>query len=147
MEPFWDLKIDTYRVSDTCIQRLHYKLSATFSDKYTYLPNFTLSLGWRNPADSLALYIVYAAVVLAMLRPIWSSPRSYIRCCQVCLLWSKRWNVSLLRSTVGFRLHLCDWDASVSMRCACMHAARVHEPLRWVGRVSMEQKSFSTYHP
>ncbi len=30
---------------------------------------------------------------------------------------------------------------------SCVHAARVHEPLRWVGRVPMGQKSFLTYHP
>ena len=32
------------RVSDTCIQRIHYKLSATFSGKHRR-PNFTRSLG------------------------------------------------------------------------------------------------------
>ena len=34
MEPFWDLKISILYV-DACIQRIHYKPSATFSDKYT----------------------------------------------------------------------------------------------------------------
>ena len=32
------------RVSNACIQRIHYKLSATFSDEYRQ-PNFTRSLG------------------------------------------------------------------------------------------------------
>ena len=44
------------RVSDACIQRIHYKLSATFSDKYRW-PNFTRSLGWHNPVDKCVHYI------------------------------------------------------------------------------------------
>ena len=35
----------------------------------------------------------------------------------------------------------------LAWRCTYVHAARVHEPLRWVGRVPMGQKSFLTYHP
>ena len=36
---------------------------------------------------------------------------------------------------------------SYTYKCTCMHAARVHEPLWWVGRVPIEQKSFASYHP
>ena len=31
--------------------------------------------------------------------------------------------------------------------CMCMLHVSMHEPLRWVWRVPMGQKSFSTYHP
>ena len=52
LEPFWDLKISKYacRVSYACIQRIPYKLSATFSEKYRWL-NFTCFLGLRNAVD------------------------------------------------------------------------------------------------
>ena len=52
LEPFWDLKISKIicRVSYACIQRIHYKLSATFSEKYCWL-NFTCFLGLRNAVD------------------------------------------------------------------------------------------------
>ena len=33
----------------------------------------------------------------------------------VCLLWSKHWNMSLLRLRVSFRRYLCDWGTGVSM--------------------------------
>ena len=38
------------------MQRIHYKLSATFSEKHCWL-NFTCFLGLHNAVDSLALYI------------------------------------------------------------------------------------------
>ena len=41
-------------------------------------------------------------------------------------------------------VHAC---ACVWYVCASVHAALVHEPLRWVGRVPMGQKIFLTYHP
>ena len=47
MEPFQDLKISTIF---TCIQRILYKQCVNFSDKYCW-PNFTRSLGLRNPMD------------------------------------------------------------------------------------------------
>ena len=52
LEPFWDLKISKYveyltRVSS---EYWHYKLSATFSEKYCWL-NFTCFLGLRNAVD------------------------------------------------------------------------------------------------
>ena len=55
LEPFWDSKISKYlmRVSS---EYIHYKLSATFSEKHCWL-NFTCFLGLRNAVDSLALYI------------------------------------------------------------------------------------------
>ena len=51
LEPFWDLKISKYvGVSYACIQRIDYKLNATFSEKYRWL-NFTCFLGLRNAVD------------------------------------------------------------------------------------------------
>ena len=46
LEPFWDSKISKYlmRVSS---EYIHYKLSATFSEKHCWL-NFTCFLGLRN---------------------------------------------------------------------------------------------------
>ena len=44
LEPFWDLKISKNlicRVSYACIQRIHYKLNATFSEKYCVYANRT----------------------------------------------------------------------------------------------------------
>ena len=38
------------RVSCACIQRIHYKLSATFSEKYFWL-NFTRFVSLRNAVD------------------------------------------------------------------------------------------------
>jgi hypothetical protein len=50
MEPFWDLKISKIcGVSNVCIQRIPYKLLATFSDKYGWL-NF---LAYVIPRASL----------------------------------------------------------------------------------------------
>ena len=39
LEPFRDLKINKYveYLSYACIQQIHYKLSATFSEKYCWL--------------------------------------------------------------------------------------------------------------
>ena len=48
MKPFWDLKISKY-VTHDCIQRIPYKVRATFSDKY----------GWSN---SLAYVIPIASL-------------------------------------------------------------------------------------
>ena len=52
LEPFWDLKISKYveYLTRVYIQRIHYKLSATFSEKYCWL-NFTCFLGLRNAVD------------------------------------------------------------------------------------------------
>ena len=52
LEPFWDLKISKYveYLMRVYIQRIHYKLSATFSEKYCWL-NFTCFLGLRNAVD------------------------------------------------------------------------------------------------
>ena len=50
MEPFWDLKIGRVSAGMMNVSSEYYKLSATFSDKYRR-PNFTCSIGWRNPVD------------------------------------------------------------------------------------------------
>ena len=51
LEPFWDLKISKYveYVMHVSTQ-IHYKLSATFSEKYRWL-NFTHFLGLDNAMD------------------------------------------------------------------------------------------------
>ena len=58
LEPFWDLKVSKYveYLTRVAIQRIDYKLSATFSEKHCWL-NFTCFLGLRNAVDSLVLYI------------------------------------------------------------------------------------------
>ena len=75
-------------VSDACIQRIYYKLSATFSDK-NRRPNFTYSPCWRNPVDDkagLALYSTHA-VFHAATNPMFRS--CMVWRCRVCLLWLK----------------------------------------------------------
>ena len=54
LEPFWDLKLGKY--SYACIQRIHYKLSATFSEKYCWRVFLAYVMPWINKA-SLALYV------------------------------------------------------------------------------------------
>ena len=48
-----------------------------------------------------------------MPRPIWSS-KAVLRC-RVHILWLKYWNLSLSRSRVSLRLHLCDWGAGINV--------------------------------
>ena len=73
---------------------------------------------WVNKA-SLALYIA-CIMQHAMPWPIWSSEAALH--CQVRLLWLKHRNLSLSRSRVGLRLHLCNRGAGIDVACRlCMH--------------------------
>ena len=99
------------RVSDACSQWIHYKLSATFSDKYHW-PNFTCSLGWCNPMDSLVLYYI-ARTPCAMPWPTWHSEAVWR--CWVGLLWLKIVSVEVKSQskTPSLRLrcrHRCGLD-------------------------------------
>ena len=73
LEPFWDLKIskDVELVSYVCIQWIHYKLSATFSDKYRWCNSCVLLayvMPWINIA-SLALHIIAHIIVKGLAGP------------------------------------------------------------------------------
>ena len=55
-----------------------------------------------------------------MPRPTWRLEAVW--CYRVHLLWLKHRKLSLLRSRVGLRLHLCDWGAGIDVVCKlCMH--------------------------
>ena len=111
MEPFWDLKIGMY---------VEY-LTHVFSEYITswVLLSLTSTAGrtsrvllddiilWINKA-SLALYI--ARTQCAMPRPIQCSEAVWR--CRVRLLWLK---LSMSRSRVGLRRHLCDWGADIDV--------------------------------
>ena len=99
-------------VSDACIQQIHYRLSATFSDKYRWL-NFTRSLGWRSSMDktikkaSLVLYI--ARTLRAMPWPTWHLKA--VRHSWVHLLWLKF--VTVKDESVSDSI----WGASIDVGC------------------------------
>ena len=56
----------------------------------------------------------------AILWPIWSS-EAVLRC-RVRLLRLKHHNLSLLRSRVGLRLHLCDWGTGIDVAGRTVYA-------------------------
>ena len=66
--------------------------------------------------------MLYTCIVLtlrAMLRPTWRSEAVWRY--RVHLLWLKHRSLSLLRSSVGLRLYLCDWGAGIDLACR-LHA-------------------------
>ena len=122
MEPFWDLKISKYVEYLTPVSSEYIKswvlLSPTSITGQTSRILLADVIPWINKA-SLVLYI--ARTLRAMPRPIWCSEA--IRCCWVHLLWLKHRSLSLSRSRVDFRLHLCDWlRCRIEAACRlCMH--------------------------
>ena len=75
---------------------------------------------------------------------------------------NKKSRVSKMEANTGITLGFRKFTATNLCSTACMdivlrtlmcnyghvwHAVRVHEPLWWVGRVPMGQKSFLTYQP
>ena len=113
MEPFWDLKIGNYVEYLTLVSSEYIKSWVRLSLVCTagQISRILLAdvIPWINKA-SLALYITHM-----MPWPIWSSKA--VQRCQVHLLLLKHRNLSLLRSRVGLRLHLCDWGAGIDVAC------------------------------
>ena len=103
MEPFWDLRISKSVEYLTCVPREYFTSSV--------LPSLTIN-------DSQTSYFVLGYVIRwintaslthASTRSVPYHTRSQDWKLLSLSLWSKHRNLSLPRSRVGLRLHLCDW--------------------------------------
>ena len=123
MEPFWDLKIGKYVEYLTPVSSEYIKswelLSPTSTAGRTSRVLLADIIPWLNKA-SLVLYIV-ARMLCTMPWPTWCS-EAVLRC-RVHLLWLKHRNLSLSRSRVGLRFHLCcNWGTGIDVACRpCTH--------------------------
>jgi hypothetical protein len=99
LEPFWDLKIGK-----------HVEYLTPVSSEYLIsceVLSLTSSAGRTSrifliPWRLCAIYSMYSSV-----------PQLKFGSCIALLIWLNHRNLSLSRSRVGFRLHLCDWGASM----------------------------------
>ena len=112
MEPFWDLKIGKcVGVSNAFIQRIPYKLCATFFDKYVWLNFLAYVIPYINIAS---LHYIQHAIHDPTDLKFWS----YI-VLSSSSLWLKHRDLSLSRLRVGLRLHLHDWGIVMYVYALC----------------------------
>ena len=140
--------VNICRVSYACIQRIHYKLSATLSEKYCWL-NFTCFLGLRNAVDSLALYIARIIVTRAPAQDSDCSSATNLKFGRNTVLlssslWLKHRNMSLSKLRVDLRRHLHDFWGQHRSRCThSIDDLLPHAPLHCAATGEMVKCSYS----